>query len=161
ADLHNWLVKEYLTPRLSDAAEGRMPRKQARELLAAIKDKSGLDEDLLAAARKVIVLPLLASFAVAAVALIAATALGAYVYFSRNDRIYRVRATVTDERDVPVEGAIVRSSMGGEPKTVAGGWEFDIPAITRPLDGKITLFAEKESAFLKGKTEMTLDKDFN
>jgi hypothetical protein len=45
ADLHNWLVKEYLTTRLADAAQGRMGRGQARELLAAIKDKSGLDDE--------------------------------------------------------------------------------------------------------------------
>jgi Domain of unknown function (DUF4062)/Tetratricopeptide repeat len=102
-DLHNWLVKEYLTPRLADAAQGRMARGQARELLTAIKDKSGLDEGLLAAARKVVILPLLLSLAVAAVALISATALGAYVYFNRNDAVYRVRATVDNERGVPVD----------------------------------------------------------
>jgi hypothetical protein len=161
ADLHNWLVKEYLTPRLADAAQGRMARGQARELLTAIKDKSGLDEDLLAAARKVVILPLLVSFAVAAVALITATALGAYIYFSRNDRVYRVRATVTNERGVPVDEAKVWSSAGGEPKKVAGGWQFDIPAATRPLDGKVRIFAEQATAYLEGETELTLDKDFN
>jgi hypothetical protein len=55
ADLHNWLVKEYLTPRLSEAAQGRMPRERVRELLSAIKDESGLDAGLLAAARKVVI----------------------------------------------------------------------------------------------------------
>lgn len=55
ADLHNWLVKEHLTSRLADAAQGRMAREQARELLTAIKDESGLDAGLLAAARKVVI----------------------------------------------------------------------------------------------------------
>src|SRR5262245_16614639 len=168
-DLHNWLVKEYLTPRLADAAEGRMGRGQARELLTAIKDKSGLDEGLLAAARKVVILPLLLSFAVAAVALISATALGAYVYFNRNDRIYRVRATVVNERGVPVDNerlapevqVKVWSSAGGEPKQVAGGWQFDIPASTKPLDGKVTFYAEQSTAFLEGRADLRLDEDFN
>jgi hypothetical protein len=161
ADLHNWLVKEYLTPRLADAAQGRMARGQARQLLTAIKDKSGLDEDLLAAARKVVTLPLLASLAVAAVALIAATALGAYVYFNRNDRVYRVRATVVNERGVPVDEAKVLSSAGGEPKKVAGGWQFDIPAATRPLDGKVEFYAEQATAFLEGRADIRLGEDFN
>src|SRR5262245_58627836 len=161
ADLHNWLVKEYLTPRLADAAQGRMARAQARELLSAIKDKSGLDEDLLAAARKVVILPLLVSLAVAVVALIAATALGAYVYFNRNDRVYRVRATVMNERGVPVDEAKVWSSAGGEPKKVAGGWQFDIPAATKPLDGKVTFYAEQATAFLEGRADLRLDEDFN
>ena len=169
ADLHNWLVKEYLTPRLADAAQGRMGRGQARELLTAIKDKSGLDEGLLAAARKVVILPLLVSFAVAAVALISATALGAYVYFNRNDRVYRVRTTVVNERSVPVDNerlapadqVKVWSSAGGEPKKVAGGWQFDIPAATRPLDGKVTFYAEQATAFLEGRADLRLDEDFN
>jgi hypothetical protein len=168
-DLHNWLVKEYLTPRLADAAQGRMARAQARELLTAIKDKSGLDEGLLAAARKVVIFPLLVSLAVAAVALISATALGAYVYFNRNDRVYRVRATVVNERSVPVDNerlapadqVKVWSSAGGEPKKVAGGWQFDIPAATRPLDGKVTFYAEQATAFLEGRADLRLDEDFN
>ena len=169
ADLHNWLVKEYLTPRLADAAQGRMARGQARELLTAIKDKSGLDEGLLAAARKVVILPLLVSLAVAAVALISATALGAYVYFNRNDRVYRVRATVVNERGVPVDNerdapadaVKVWSSAGGEPKKVSGGWQFDIPAATKPLDGKVTFYAKWETAFLEGRADLRLDEDFN
>jgi Tetratricopeptide repeat len=84
-----------------------------------------------------------------------------YLYFNRSDGLYRVRATVTNEQGVPVEDAKVWSSVGGEPKKIAGGSEFNIPAATKPLDGKITFFAEKESAFLKGQAELTLDKDFN
>jgi hypothetical protein len=36
------------------------------------------------------------------------------------DAIYRVRVTVLDPAQVPVEDAKVWSSMGGEPKKVAG-----------------------------------------
>lgn len=207
ADLHNWLVKEYLNPRLADAAQSRMPREQARELLAAIKDEGGLDAGLLAAARKVVMAsgagsvaiggsvsnsniitgsgnvvgnraggdlvygdkhetvihksPLPAALAVIAAALV--IALVAYFYFKRGggDGIYRVRATVMNEQGVPVEEAKVWSSAGGESKKVAGGWQFDIPAATKPQDGKLTFFATQENAFLKGQAELTLGKDFN
>lgn len=205
ADLHNWLVKEYLTPRLADAARGRMPREQARELLAAIKDEGGLDAGLLAAARKVVIAsgagsvaiggsvdrsniitgsgnvignqtdgdlvygdklemvihksPLLVALAVIAAALI--VTLVTYLYFNRGGGVYRVRATVMNEQGVPVEDARVWSSAGGELKKVEGGWQIDITAETRPLDGKLTLTAEQKNAYLKGHTDLTLDKDFN
>jgi hypothetical protein len=161
ADLHNWLVKEYLTPRLADVAQKRTPREQARELLAAIKDESGLDADLLAAARKAAPLPPLVTLAISAAALIAAGAIGAYFYSTRNDGVYHVRAVVFNEKGAPEEEAEVQSIPGGARKKLAIGWEFDIPPSTRPLDGKLTIFAEKKSAFLKGQADLTLDKDFN
>jgi len=204
-DLHNWLVKEYLTPRLADAAQSRMPREQARELLAAIKDESGLDAGLLATARKIVIAsgagsvaiggsvdrsniitgsgnvignqaggdlvfgdkhelvihksPLLVAIAVTAAALI--VTLVTYLYFNRSDGVYRVRVTVMNEQDVLVEDARVWSLAGGEPKKVASGWEFDIPAATKPLDGKVSFSAEKETAFLKGRAELTLGDNLN
>jgi hypothetical protein len=54
ADLHRWLVDEYLTPRLEGVTKGLIPREQAQDLLAAIRDTSGLDAGLLAAAREVV-----------------------------------------------------------------------------------------------------------
>lgn len=207
ADLHRWLVDQYLTPRLEEAAQGRMPREQARELLAAIKDESDLNAGLLAATRKIVSAsgagsvaiggsvrdsniitgggniigertdgdlvygdkhetvinkaPLPVAFIFIATALL--IALGAYLYFSRGDNggIYRVRATVISPQGVPVENAHVWSLAGGEPKRVAGGWEFNIPAASKPQDGKITLVAEQKDAYLKGETELKLDKDFN
>lgn len=48
ADLHNWLVAEYLTPKLRRAAEGKGRRAEAESLLAALKDTTGLDTALLA-----------------------------------------------------------------------------------------------------------------
>lgn len=72
------------------------------------------------------------------------------------DPIYRVRVTVLDHNQVPVEDARVWSSMGGEAKKVAGGWQFDIPAATRPASGRLTLYASVRSAFLSGGQEVEL-----
>ncbi len=204
ADLHNWLVKEHLTSRLADAAQGRMALEQARELLSAIKDESGLDAGLLAAARKEVIAsgagsvavggavrnsnivtgsgnvignqvggdlvhggkmvinksPRLVALAVIAAALI--VILVTYLYFNRGDGVYRVRATVIDPQGFTVEEAEVKSSVSGElKKVVEGGWQIDIPAETRPLDGKLRIFAKQATAYLKGQADLTLDKDFN
>ena len=78
-----------------------------------------------------------------------------------DNSIYRVRVTVVDDKGIPTEEAKVWSSFGGEPKRVAGGWQFDIPAASKPKDGKLTIFATKESAFLKGEAPLTLDKEVN
>lgn len=101
------------------------------------------------------------ALALVAVALIVAIA--AYFYFSRDrgDGIYRVRATVLNPQGVPVEEARVWSSIGGEPKKVAGGWQFDIPAASKPQDGRLTVFATQENAYLKGQAELILREDFN
>ena len=80
---------------------------------------------------------------------------------SPDNSIYRVRVTVVDDKGMPTEEAKVWSSFGGEPKKVAGGWQFDIPAASKPKDGKMTIFANKESAFLKGESPLTLDKEVN
>jgi len=75
--------------------------------------------------------------------------------------IYRLRVTVVNPQNVPVEDARVWSSFGGEPKRVAGGWEFDIPEESKPKEGKLTVHASKESAFLTGQAELTLGNDRN
>jgi hypothetical protein len=54
---------------------------------------------------------------------------------------YRVRAIVLDTKQTPISDAKVWSSVGGEPMRVEGGWLFVIPAETRPLDGKLTIYA--------------------
>ena len=51
--------------------------------------------------------------------------------------------------------------MPGEPQKVAGGWEFNIPAQTRPKDGRLTIFGAKPAAFLKGQAKLELDEDWN
>ena len=75
--------------------------------------------------------------------------------------IYRVRVTVVGPQGTPVEDAKVWSSMGGEPKKVAGGWQFDIPAAARPADGKLTIWASVDAAYLKGSQELELAGDRN
>ena len=62
--------------------------------------------------------------------------------------IYRLRVTVTDPHSLPLENAQVWSSVGGEPKKVAGGWQFDIPVASKPRDGKLTIFASQKSCLL-------------
>lgn len=75
--------------------------------------------------------------------------------------LYRVRATVIDPQGMPVDDARVWSSLGGEAKKVAGGWQFDIPGGQKPMDGKLTVFAAVPSAFLKGRAELQLARDYN
>jgi len=52
ADLHRWLFDDYLAPRLEKAAQGECPPEEAQALLAAIKDLSALNQDLLARLRE-------------------------------------------------------------------------------------------------------------
>ncbi|HEX6899144.1 MAG TPA: carboxypeptidase-like regulatory domain-containing protein [Thermoanaerobaculia bacterium] len=73
--------------------------------------------------------------------------------------LIRLRVLVLGAGESPVEDAKVWTSLGGEPKQVAGGWEFDIPISKVPADGKVTVHASKEDAFLSGSSEIRLGKD--
>jgi hypothetical protein len=97
------------------------------------------------------------------IVLLVAIPVGASVYsgLPAKPSIYRLRVTVTDPQSVPVEDAKVWSSFGGEPKRVAGGWQFDIPEESKPKEGKLTIFASKEDAFLNGQADLTLGNDLN
>jgi hypothetical protein len=75
--------------------------------------------------------------------------------------IYRLRLTVLSPDNIPVEDARVWSSTGGEPKRVAGGWQFDIPAGARPADGKLTVYATVANAFWRGSKDVQLTGDLN
>jgi len=75
--------------------------------------------------------------------------------------IYRVRVTVIDPQRRPVEDAKVWSTIGGEPKKVAGGWQFDIPSASVPIDGQVTFHASKKNAFLTGERGLKLERDAN
>jgi len=75
--------------------------------------------------------------------------------------IYRVRIMVVDDQQHPVNNAQILSSLGGEPKQVAGGWQFDIPRASKPNDGKLTITASEETAFLFGQSEIQLGEDPN
>ncbi len=73
--------------------------------------------------------------------------------------LVRLRVLLLSPEGSPVEDARVWTSVGGEPKQVAGGWEFDIPISKLPADGRVTVHASKESAFLSGSGEVRLGAD--
>jgi hypothetical protein len=73
--------------------------------------------------------------------------------------VTRLRVLVLGPNGSPVEDAKVWTSVGGEPKQVAGGWEFDIPFSKRPEDGRITVHASKETAYQSGSSEVRLGND--
>jgi hypothetical protein len=103
----------------------------------------------------------------AVIVLLVAIPIGASIYSEITARtsIYRLRVTVINQQGSPVneleEGLKVWSSFGGEPKRVAGGWQFDIPNAGKPRDGKLTIYASKESAFLTGSADLILSDDYN
>ena len=74
--------------------------------------------------------------------------------------VYRVRVIVLGLDRLPIDDAHVTSSIGGEPKRVEGGWEFDIPPQTRPSDGVVMFFASMNSAFLDGSSKLILGHDY-
>src|SRR5262249_48484706 len=49
----------------------------------------------------------------------------------------------------------------GEPKRVPGGWEFDLPSESKPLDGNLTLYASIREQFLQGSRRLNLAADHN
>jgi hypothetical protein len=51
ADLHRWLVEEFLEPKLAQGARGELPRAETERLLAAIKDLNTVNQQLLAKLR--------------------------------------------------------------------------------------------------------------
>ena len=82
-------------------------------------------------------------------------------YDDTRGSLYRVRVVVLDIAQTPIEQAQVWSSIGGEPKRVAGGWEFDIASSVTPVDGRVIFYAALPNAFLKGSAELQLSHDFN
>src|SRR5258708_509194 len=85
-----------------------------------------------------------------------------YVDAHKNEpSIYQLRAVVLDPQQIPVEDAKVWSSFGGEPKRVAGGWQFDIPASSVPSDRKMIVYATVPASFLKGQSQISLGSDFH
>ena len=83
------------------------------------------------------------------------------VQVTADKAVYELRVIVIDPNGVPVDDAKVWSSVGGEPKQVPGGWQFDIPSAATRLNGRVKIFAAKESAFLRGNTEYELGQDLH
>jgi len=112
-------------------------------------------------------IPAVAWASIAAILILGLTPIVASVYVQRAgiadlaSAIYRVRVTVLDPQQMPIDSAKVWSSMGGEPKRVTGGWQFDIPAASKPADGRLTVYASVAEAFLGGRRELRLGDDRN
>lgn len=97
---------------------------------------------------------------VVAVVLLAVTPIAAPLYLNSYG-IYRVRAVVLDERGIPTNDARVTCSVGGEVKKIEGGWECDIPSRTKPMDGKMQIYAAVPDAYLTGRVELELKDDYS
>jgi hypothetical protein len=87
--------------------------------------------------------------------------LGSFYMETRKNEpsVYQLRVVVLDPQQTPLEDAKVWSSLGGEPKKVAGGWQFDIPVASLPSDRKLTVYATESASFLKGQSQLTLASD--
>jgi len=105
-------------------------------------------------------MPAVGWVSIAAIVLLGTVPLLASLYIDKA-AIYRVRVTVVDPHETPVEDARVWSSVGGEPKKISGGWQFDIPSASVPANGRLIVYAAVPSAFLTGKGELTLSGDRN
>jgi hypothetical protein len=78
------------------------------------------------------------------------------------ESIYRVRVTVVDSENVPVDGASVRVTAASEAKTAPdGSAELAIPRGSLPQDGKVVVYADKNAAFLHGHKNMSMAADPN
>jgi hypothetical protein len=97
---------------------------------------------------------------VAAVVIVALAPMVAPSYLNSYG-IYRVRIVVLADRQMPTNDATVTCSVGGEVKKVEGGWECDIPAKTKPMDGKMQAYAMIPDVFLTGRAELELKDDYS
>jgi hypothetical protein len=75
-----------------------------------------------------------------------------------DDGVAAVRVTVLGIDKMPIEDAQVWSSIGGETKKVAGGWELEFPMSKLPKDRKITVYAAQKSIYLKGQREIIVNE---
>jgi hypothetical protein len=72
---------------------------------------------------------------------------------------YKVRINVIDAQHNPVNDAAISSSLDGELKRTALGWELAIPAANRPVDGKLTIYASEQDGVRRGQSSLRLGKD--
>ena len=78
------------------------------------------------------------------------------------DVIYRVRVTVVDAQNVPIEGAVIRATAANEAKTAPdGSAELAIPKGSLTQDGNVIIYADKTAAFVHGSKQLTLGIDPN
>ena len=80
----------------------------------------------------------------------------------RGGEFYRVRVIVLDPQGNPARGAVLRTTASNE--TTATSQDTAVITIAKalvPADGQITVFADLESAFLHGRTNVHLAADLN
>ncbi|MBZ0160119.1 MAG: carboxypeptidase-like regulatory domain-containing protein [bacterium] len=142
-------------------APATLPEYKQRILALASALLCGLSAHFLTGHIKVENKPIKATGGVAVFAVVLWWWLSPWAPVSVTDQLYRVRVTVLDQQQVPVEDARVWSSIGGEPKKVAGGWQLDIPAASTPKNGKLTIYASKETTFLVGQYDVQLEAEEN
>ena len=76
--------------------------------------------------------------------------------------VYRVRTLVLDPERVPVSGATLRTTASNETtQTVQGIGIVAVYRTTMPANGKVTIYADLDSAFLHGHTDLELATDPN
>ena len=74
--------------------------------------------------------------------------------------VYHLRVIALGPDHLPRPGARMTSSVGGEPKQVSGGWEFDIPVQTMPPGGTVSILASVDSEFLSGAVTTSLSDSY-
>lgn len=80
----------------------------------------------------------------------------------KGDDIYRLRVTVLDPQGSPIDGATLRTTASNE--TTMTSQNTAVVAIPRgavPADGAVSIFADLESAFLHGRTDVQLGDELN
>lgn len=75
--------------------------------------------------------------------------------------LYRVRLTALGPDGAPVENAKIWSSVGGEPKRVSGGWEFEILVSVVPSDGRISFFAAAPPTYGPTQEDLVVNGDYS
>jgi hypothetical protein len=76
--------------------------------------------------------------------------------------VYRVRTLVLDPEHVPVSGATLRTTASNETtQTFQGVGIVAVYRATMPADGKVSIYADLDSAFLHGHTDVQLANDPN
>jgi hypothetical protein len=71
-----------------------------------------------------------------------------------------VRATVLGPDGMPINGARVWSSVGGETQKVPGGWEIEIPESKIPKDKKVDIYTTKKKDSLSGHKKVEVDAPY-
>ena len=95
------------------------------------------------------------------VILVALVSIGVGAAFNENpgNKVYLMRVTVIDRKKLPIEGALVTTSIGGEEQTVAGGAQFVIQDATIPPDRKVKIYVKQANTSITGIAELQLGKD--